>query len=284
MIKEKLIKKQPFKGKIAAITGGSQGLGKATAKYFVRLGGSICIIARGIEILRKAAREINEAKVDNSQFIEIIACDTTDMDKLMPLLTEFIEKKGIPDYLLNCVGYAYADYIENISLEDFKKNMEVNYYGQLIPILILLPYFMKEKKGYIANVSSMLGYMGLMGYATYVPSKYAVVGLTETIRNELKPYKINVSILYPPSMDTPGFEKENETKPEECRIMEERGGLETPEDVAEVFIEGILKNKFNILPGEAKFIWKVNRHFPKLIRNWSDKSYRKARKRLGKIQ
>jgi len=282
MKKEKLIRQQPFKDKIAIITGGSQGLGKATAKYFVELGGSVCIVARRTEILKRAANEIDEVKFDDSQFIEIIACDTTIMDKLKPLLTEFIEKYGIPDYLFNCVGYAYADYIEKISLEDYKKNMEVNYYGQLVPILILLPYFMKKKKGYIANVSSILGYMGLMGFTTYVPSKYAVVGLSETLRNELKPYKIYVSILYPPSMDTPGFKIENETKPEECRIMEARGGLKTPEDVAEVFIHGILKNKFNILPGEAKFIWKINRHFPKIIRYWSDKSYKKARKRLGK--
>ena len=282
MKKEKLIRKQPFKDKIAIITGGSQGLGKATAKYFVELGGSVCIIARRTEILEEAANEINKVKLDDSQFIESIACDTTIMDKLKPLLTEFIEKYRIPDYLFNCIGYAFAEYVENLSLEDFKKNMEVNYYGQLVPILILLPFFMKEKKGYIANVSSMLGYMGLMGFATYIPSKYAVVGLSETLRNELKPYNVNMSILYPPSMDTPGFEKENKTKPEECRIMEERGGLETPEDVAEIFIHGILKNKFNILPGEAKFIWRINRHFPKIIRNWSDKSYKKARKRLGK--
>ncbi len=283
MKKEKLVRQQPFKDKIAIITGGSQGLGKASAKYFVELGGSVCIIARRTEILKEAANEINELKLGDSQFIEIIACDTTIMDKLKPLLTEFIEKYGIPDYLLNCVGYAYANYIEKCSLGDFKKNMEVNYYGQLVPILILLPYFMKEKKGHIVNVSSILGYMGLMGFTTYVPSKYAVVGLSETLRNELKPYRINVSILYPPSMDTPGFEIENKTKPEECRIMEARGGLETPENVAEVFIHGILRNKFNILPGEAKFIWKLNRHFPKIIRYWSDKSYKKARKRLGKI-
>ena len=269
MKKEKLVRQQPFEDKIAVITGGSQGLGKATAKYFVELGGSVCIIARRTEILEETANEINELKLGDTQFIEIIACDTTIMDKLKPLLTEFVEKYGIPDYLLNCVGYAYANYIEKISLGDFKKNMEVNYYGQLVPILILLPYFMKEKKGHIANVSSILGYMGLMGFTTYVPSKYAVVGLSETL-------------LYPPSMDTPGFEIENETKPEECRIMEARGGIETPEDVAEIFIHGILKNKFNILPGEAKFIWKINRYFPKIIRYWSDKSYKKARKKLGK--
>ena len=83
-------------------------------------------------------------------------------------------------------------------------------------------------------------------------------------------------------MDTPGFKIENQTKPEECLLMESRGGLEKPEDVAANLIEGIIKKRFNILPGEAKLAWKLNRLFPKLIHNWQDKQYKKARKKLGK--
>lgn len=282
MLKKKLIKKQPFDGKIFIVCGGSTGLGKDTAKYIVQLGGSVCIIARNVENLKKAVNEIESLKVNDDQFIEMISCDTTKIEQLKPLLTEFIEKYGIPDYLINNVGYAYAQYVENLALEDFKRNMNVNYYGQLIPILIILPYFMKTKKGYIANVSSMAGYIGTMGYATYAPSKFAIVGLTEVLRQELKPYNINFSILYPPSMDTPGFKKENETKPEECAIIEERAKLLQPEEVAEVFIEGILKKKYQIFPGEAKFIWRMYRLIPRYVRYLADKMYINARKELGK--
>ena len=76
--------------------------------------------------------------------------------------------------MINVVGYAYPQYVQELTLEDYKKCMEVNYYGQLIPTLILLPYFMAARKGHIANVSSMMGYFGIMGYAAYAPTKFAI--------------------------------------------------------------------------------------------------------------
>ena len=98
---KKLIKKQPFKNQVAIITGGSKGIGKATTKLFVQLGGSVCIIARGMDALKEAAAEMKSVITNDQQFIEIISCDTTDLTKLKPLLTEFIEKHGIPEYLIN---------------------------------------------------------------------------------------------------------------------------------------------------------------------------------------
>ena len=187
MAEEELIEKQPFKGKIAIIPGGSKGMGKESAKLFVEKGGSVCVIARGMEALKETETECNKLKSDDSQFVEIISCDTTDMDKLKPLITDFIDKHSIPDYLFNFVGYAYTQYIEKLTLEDFKKNMDVNYYGQLVPILIVLPYFMEAQKGHIVITSSGLGFLGYMGYATYVPTKFALVGLAEVLRNELLP-------------------------------------------------------------------------------------------------
>ncbi len=277
-----MLQQQPFKGKVAIICGGSTGMGKATAKEIVQLGGSVCIIARRPDVLSEAAADIKSAIKGESQFIEMIPCDTTDIEALQPLIKKFIDNHGVPDYLINAVGYAYPSYVQDLKLDDFKKNLDTNYYGQLVPILILIPYFMKEKKGYIANISSMMGYFGIMGYATYAPSKFAIVGLTEVLRHELKPYNINFSILYPPDTNTPGFEKENTTKPKECAIMSGRAKILQPEQIAEAFIDGILKNKFNILPGEAKFIWKMYRHFPKLVRSVIDRDYKKARKKLGK--
>ena len=282
MVKEKLMEKQPFKGKIAVIPGGSKGMGRATAKEFYMLGGSVCIIARGMDALKSAEEEVKKLKTDNSQFVEIISCDTTDMDKLTPLLTDFINKHGIPDYLFNFVGYAYAQYLEKLTLEDFKKIMNVNYYGQLVPTLILLPYLMKAKSGYISFTSSVSGYLGVMGYTTYTPTKFAILGLAEVLRNELKPYNVNMSVLFPADVDTPGFAEENKSKPPECAIISEAGKLMIPEQIADIFIESILKKKFYITPGKAKFLWKMKRLFPNLVNNILDKELRKARKQLGK--
>ncbi len=269
----------PFKGKVAIIPGGSKGMGKATARHFVELGGSVCIIARNLEILKQAAQEIESKKTDESQFIEIISCDATDMDKLKPLLTDFINKHGTPDYLFNFVGFAIVQYLEKLTLEDFKRNMDVNYYGQLVPTLIILPYFMEAKKGYISFTSSVLGFMAIMGYSTYVPSKFAIVGLAEILRHELLPYNIKVSILFPTDTDTPGFAEENKLKPQECKIISESGTIMTADEVAEVFIDGVLNEIFEILPGEAALQIKDMRENPADIRGVLDSLYKRARRK-----
>ncbi|MBD3196397.1 MAG: SDR family NAD(P)-dependent oxidoreductase, partial [Candidatus Lokiarchaeota archaeon] len=80
MTKKKLIKKQPFEGKNAIVCGASEGIGLATAKEIVKLGGSVCIIARREEKLKEAVINLESFKQKESQYIEYIACDATDMD------------------------------------------------------------------------------------------------------------------------------------------------------------------------------------------------------------
>jgi 3-dehydrosphinganine reductase len=282
MVKEKMIKKQPFKGKIAFLIGASTGMGRSLAKDFVSLGGSVLIIARRNDVLEEAAAEIQLMVSNESQFVESKSCDATDMELLKPILEDSIKSHGVPDYLFNLVGRAIPGYIEDYKLDDFKNNMNLNYYGQLVPTLILLPEFMKEKKGHLIFFSSMLGYMGIMGYGAYVPTKFAIVGLAETLRNELKPHNIGISIVYPPDTDTPGLTTENEGKPPECAMMSESGGLLEPEKVSDYVIKKLLKKKFHISPGNAKPVRYIHRIFPKLVRWFMDREYTKARKKIGK--
>ena len=277
-----LITQKPFKGKFAIIPGGSKGMGKATAKLFVELGGSVCIIARGIDALKETQDECNKLKSDDSQFVEIIACDATDMDKLKPLLTDIIKKHMVPDYLFNFVGFAYVQYLEKLTLEDFKRNMNINYYGQLVPILIILPYFIEAKNGYITLTSSTLGFYGFMGYATYAPSKYAIFGLAEVLRHELLPYNIKISILFPTDTDTPGFVEENKLKPPECAIISEVGTVMTAKEAADEFIKSILEERFEILSGEAAFQLKSMREDPDGLRAVLDSLYKRARRKTGR--
>ncbi|MHA1148017.1 MAG: SDR family oxidoreductase [Promethearchaeota archaeon] len=282
MARQKLIEKQPFKGKTAILCGASEGIGAATAKEFALLGANICIVARRIEKLEEAVKEIEKVKARDSQFVEYISCDCTDMDKLKPLFEEFMNRHGVPDYLINVVGVAFPNYIENVELKDFKRHMDLNYYGQLVPTLILLPHLRKAKKGHIGFTSSAGGYIGIIGYSMYAPTKMAILGLADVLRNELSPDGIKVSVVFPPDTESATFERENLTKPEECKIMSERGGLLQPEEIAEPFVEGILKGKFYITPGEAGFLWWAKRHLPNFTMKLTDKELKKARKKMGK--
>jgi short-subunit dehydrogenase len=121
-----------------------------------------------------------------------------------------------------------------------------------------------------------------MGYAGYTPTKFAIVGLSEVLRNEYNAYNIKVSVVFPPDTDTHGLHEEAKTRPEELNIISERGGLLLPEEVAEQILKDILKEKFYILPGSAKFLWRIKRLFPKLVFWVSDRDLKKARKKLSK--
>ena len=262
----KLQKQQPFRNKCVMICGGSKGMGLATAKLIAALGGNLCLVARNIDSLNQAQQECLADCTSESQFVEVISCDTTDEAKLQPLIENFIGQHGIPHYLLSMVGYAQPDYVQNLTLDDYRRNMEVNYFGQLVPMLILLPHFLQRGSGYYANVSSLGSIVGIIGYSAYTPTKHAVVGLVEGMWQELSPKNIGFSLLYPPDTDTPGFEAENTTKPPECVEISKTGKMMTPEAVALIFVSGILRKKFSIYPGEAKWMQFVKRHWPKLTR------------------
>lgn len=281
---EKMKIKSPFKDKIGIFCGGSKGMGKETAKLFVELGGSVFLMARNEGTLKNAVEECRSLKQNDSQFCEYQICDTSDFELTEKVLSNFVIKYGVPDYLFNTVGYAYPNYFEKYSIDDFRKNMEVNYFGVLNPIYVLVPHFIKARKGYIANTSSVAGFLGLFGYATYSPTKFAIVGLTEVLRNELKPYNIHCSILFPSDTRTDGYETENLTKPPECQAVSSTGKIMEPEQVAEAFIRGILKKKFNITPGGAKFVWNVKRFIPKITYAFIDNDVRNAQKAMRKTK
>jgi len=283
MAKEKLIKKQPFKGKGAIFSGGSKGIGKATAKLFVQLGGNVCIVARNIDTLNSTAEELKSLKVTENQFVEVISCDLSSMEQVERLFNEYIKKFGVPDYLFNIVGVSLPDYTDKLTIENYKFHMDTNFFGQLNPILTVLPYYMERKEGHIINMSSVAGYIGVMGYAAYTSTKFAIVGLSEVLRHEYKPYNIKISIIFPPDTDTPGLHEEAETRPEELNIISEKAGLLQPDEVAKTIIKGVLKKKLYIFPGSAKMLWRLMRFFPKLVHWVVDGDLKKARKKMGKI-
>lgn len=280
---EKMIKRwrKVLKGKTVVIAGGSKGIGKETSRILVQSGMNICMIARSKEALDNIKEELLQEKIEETQYIETIAADTTNMEMLKPLLEDFAQKHRV-DYLLNFVGYAYPQYLDKLTLKDFRDCMEVNYFGHLIPILIMLPFFRKQKSGYIASCSSVMGFMGLLGYASYSPTKYAIVGLIESLRHELKDENIHFSVIYPPDTQTPGYENENKSKPEELKIISQGGGLLSPEKVAYKFVRGIVKRKFYIHPGESNLLWTVVRHFPKLSHYLLDRALTKAKRKMNK--
>ena len=282
---ERLIKKQPFQGKFILICGGSKGMGQETANLIAQMGGNLCLVARNKGPLEQAQQKCLSLRSKQEQFVDIFACDTTDEQAFKPLLEEEIEKRGVPDYLISAVGMARPGYIKDLTVDDFRKLMEVNYFGQLIPMLAILPHFLKRKRGYYANITSLSTVVGIIGYTNYTPTKFAIHGLIESMRHELKPEGIKFSMLVPPDTQTPGYEEENKTKPYECLEISKTGKIMTAEAVAMAFVKGILKKKYLIYPGDSSWMQFVQRHWPKLVYFIIDaqlKSIQKKMRKMGK--
>jgi 3-dehydrosphinganine reductase len=132
--------------------------------------------------------------------------------------------------------------------------MAINYFGTLYCIKAALPGMEQQRRGQIAMVSSGAGLIGIYGYTPYSPSKFALRGLAEALRGELKPWGIGVSIVYPPDTDTPQLAAENLTKPPETKRITATAETWSADAVAAKIVAGIEKRQFIITPGQEMTI------------------------------
>ncbi len=271
------MKARDFEGRNVYITGGSSGIGLSAAELLAGRGANVIIFARGRERLEEALARITARKKNDGQRFAFKPLDISDHEAVDRVMAEAVDEFGPPEILINSAGRALPDYFENVSYEQMDESMKLHLYGNWNTIKALLPH-LKQRKGYIVNVCSVVGFMGVFGYTDYAASKFALMGLTESLKSELKPYGVGVSILCPPDTDTPGFEVENRNKPPETVAASEGAGLMRPEEVAEALIKGMEKGKFIILPGSARMVHLLKRHVPFLVDMVMDREINKVRK------
>lgn len=240
--------KKFYDGKTVYITGGSSGIGLATARLLASLGANIVIIARNEAKLREAKDDIARRRITSAQTVECLSMDVADAAAVLEKAKKAVKTFGVPDVLILSAGVGTADYFENIPYEAFDSVMKINVYGPRNTVAAFLP-FMKGKGGRIAILASMAGLIGMFGYTAYGTSKYAAVGLAECLRGELRRFNISVSVVCPPEVDTPIIVEEAKTLPAEARAVKSLAGFLTPEYVARVIARGVAKGKFLIVPG-----------------------------------
>lgn len=257
-----------FLNQHAIITGGSSGIGKATAKLLAKLGANISIIARDRAKLDSAKQEIEAVKTNPNQQILALVADVANQPENEAAIRTAIEQIGAPDILITSAGMAYPGYFAEIPLDIFEKTMAVNYFGSLYSVRAILPAMEIRQQGYIVLISSGAGLIGLYGYTAYSPSKFALRGLAESIRGELKHKGIKISIVYPPDTDTPQLIQENKTKPLETKKITASAETWTAEGVAQTIVRGIEQKAFEIAPGwEMKILCKWHSLLKPLL-NW----------------
>lgn len=265
-----------FDGANVLITGGSSGIGKATAMLLAGAGANVAILARDTGRLAAALDEIRSRAADpTAQSFSGFSADVSQADQVEDAVRQLVEAGSTPDYLFNIAGFAHPGYFHQLPLDVFRETMAVNFFGTLHTTRVVAPLMMARRQGHIINTSSVAGFLGVFGYSAYSASKFAIRGFTDVIRSELKPYGVHVSILFPPDTDTPQLWYENEFKPAETRAISGNVKTVTPESVASQLLRAVERKRYIILPGvESKLVYgaagllgaKIHRVFDAIVR------------------
>ena len=264
-----------FSGRHAVVTGGSSGIGLALALLLAGRGAHLSLVARDRSKLDAAGDQVGAARANQDQRVHLYSADVSDRVQVETAFSDILRDQGPADLLVTSAGMAHPGHFMALPLEVFERTMAVNYFGTLYAIRAALPSMLERKTGCLVLISSGAGLIGTYGYTSYSPSKFALRGLAESLRGELKRSGIGVSIVYPPDTDTPQLREENRTKPEATKRITGTARIRSPEMVARKILQGIEKGSFSITPGwEMTLLFRLqsilvpiaHRYFDYLIR------------------
>jgi 3-dehydrosphinganine reductase len=236
-----------LQGVHAVVTGGSSGIGLAIAVQLAARGAAVSLIARDPGRLAAAARLVGEA----GGTVRTAAADVSDQAAVTGALRRLADDAGPCDVLVTSAGQARPGHFLDLDDEIFRRMMEVDYFGTLYPIRAVVPTMVERGRGSIVAISSAAGLLGIYGYTAYSPAKFAVRGLMQSLRDELRPHGVHVGCVFPPDVDTPQLAEENLWKPAETAAI---GGSIKPltaERVARVTVRAIERERFAIYPDTA---------------------------------
>lgn len=233
----------------ALITGGSSGIGKSLASKLAAEGYDVSLIARRPHVLAEAAEDVCRHRRSATQRVAYYPADVSDQFQAETAVKQAIAGLGPPDMLIVSAGVSEPGYFAELAADVFERAMAVNYFGALYVIRAALEPMCARKQGEIVLVSSGAALMGIFGYGSYGPSKFAVRGLAETLRAELRSDNITVSIAYPPDTETPMLEAERKTMPRETRLICSLAKTWSADAVAGSILSGVRRKRFSITPG-----------------------------------
>ena len=187
-------------GRVVLVTGGSAGLGLMIARQAAEAGARLVLAARGEEDLRLAEAELRGLGAE----VLAVPTDVSDEGQVRNLVARAIERFGKVDVLVNNAGTIQVGPAESMTVDDFRQAMAINYWGELLPTLALLPHMKTQGGGRIANVVSVGGKVSVPHLLPYCASKFALTGLTQGLRAELAKDNILVTGIYPGTIRTGG--------------------------------------------------------------------------------
>jgi len=252
-----------IKNKVAIVTGASSGIGEATARAFGREGAKVVLAARRVDKLQILAQEIDSMNTGAETWV--IQADLSKLEDIQAMIAQTLERFGRIDILVNNAGFGRLDWLENLDpIKDIQAQIELNVLGVIQTTRQVLPVMMEQRAGSIINMCSMAGLVATPTYTVYAASKHAVHGFSEALRREVKPWGIDVSLIYPGGVETEftqhaGIKRKTNAKTPKSMLL-------TAEQVANAVIKLVKRpRRMLIIP----WLWSVtvfmNRFLPGLV-------------------
>ncbi|MCX2710709.1 SDR family oxidoreductase [Mycolicibacterium sp. J2] len=249
-----------IRGRTIAITGAARGIGYATAKELLSRGARVVIGDRDVALQESAVVELTKLGQ-----VSGYPLDVTDRESFATFLDKArTDGGGHIDVLINNAGVMPVGPFLDETEQSIRSSLEVNVYGVLTGCQLALPDMVKRRRGHVINIASLSGLIPLPGQVVYVGAKYAVVGLSTALADEMAPYGVNVSVIMPPFTNTElisGTKSGGAIKPVE------------PEEIAAAIVKTLNKPKTHVsVPPPLRFTAQAAQMLPPKARRAMNKA------------
>jgi NAD(P)-dependent dehydrogenase (short-subunit alcohol dehydrogenase family) len=189
--------------KVWFVTGASKGLGLSLIKQLLNAGYQVAATSR-------KAKDIEDVIIIHKENLLALTVDITNEESVNNAIAKTKAHFGQLDVIVNNAGYSIYGSVEALSNEEFRKTIDVNLFGTVNLIRAAMPHFRKQRSGYIFNISSVAGYKGFGNSPSYAAGKFAVIGLSESLAEEVKQFGVKVTVVAPGFFRTSFLDKGDE--------------------------------------------------------------------------
>jgi short-subunit dehydrogenase len=252
-----------YAGKVALITGASAGIGAALARELARQGADLVLTARREDRLRDLAREIEAT----GRSALVVSCDVTRDGDLERAVDAAVERYGRLDVAIANAGFGVVGRVEQLTLDDFRRQLETNVFGVLRTLYAALPE-LRKTGGQIVVLGSVAGHVPTPTTSAYSMSKFAVRGLIESIHDELASAGVSMTLVSPGFVDSDIRRVDNHGQVHEQAPDPVPAWLRMPtERAARIIVRAIRRrHREVVVTGHGKLLVYVYRHAPWLLR------------------